>query len=103
MGFLLIITDCNYYICKKKKGIYLANAALTFYQTVLVQGVPNSILCMGISKTVRDTKSVKLRQSCAIGGKIICCLKLANIPNTFGDIREKPKFCDFVFIFSDLI
>ena len=66
---------------------------------LLIQGVTSSSSCMGISITVRDTRSVKLCQSCTFWCLIICRLENRENPNTSWDIREKPKNCYFVFIF----
>ena len=64
-----------------------------------VQGVPNSILIIGISETIKDTRSVKWWQSCAIWCLLKRRFEILKIPNTSEDFWKKPNIRDLIFIF----
>ena len=71
---------------------------IIFHGTRTVQGVPNSMLTIGISETIKDTRSVKWGQSCAIWCSLKRRFEISKIPNTSEDLK-KTKIRNFFFIF----
>lgn len=57
-----------------------------------IQGVPNNLLSMTISKMVRGTRFIKSNQSCCIKGKFYQCLCYSKKILSLLDLNEKSNF-----------
>ena len=68
--------------------------------TTIIPGNSNSTATIGISETIRDTRMVKLGQSCVFRCLAMCRLESLKIRSISEDIRKKRKFAKTVFIFS---